>query len=77
MAKTEDHKTADQDLSLVTAGFFGAVAGAISAIVITALVDKKSRSRMGEAILQLREQTTQTVKGLSKISKEGSKYLKN
>lgn len=56
MAKTED-----RDLSLVTAGFFGAVAGAISAIVITALVDKKTRSDMGEAILKLREQVVKTV----------------
>lgn len=67
MVKIKD--PSDRDLSLVTAGFFGAVAGAISAIVITALVDKKTRSDMGEAILKLREQVTQTVKDLTKISR--------
>ena len=60
MARIED-RPSEQDLSLVTAGFFGAIAGAISAIVITTLVDKKRRSDMGRVILQLRDQAARTL----------------
>lgn len=60
----------DKDYSLVTSAFFGAIAGAAAAVLITGLVDKKSRNKLGETLLFIRHQGLKTLRFLGKMSAE-------
>lgn len=60
----------DKDYSLVTSAFFGAVAGAVAAVLIAGFMDKKSRNKVGETLMFIRSHGIQALKFLGKMSEE-------
>ncbi len=52
----------------IFAGLVGAVAGAVGAIVATAMLDKEDRRKLGENLINISEKVLQRLNNLNKTS---------